>query len=55
MQSNQTTGNHLSKDELLEILNKIDTEQQYDRQNGNDHREENVTSCTHPNPNNQFY
>jgi len=45
----------LSKDELLEILNDIDTEQQYDPQNINEQREKKVTSCTHPNPNNQFY
>jgi len=55
MRTNQTDENHLSKDELLKILNEIDTEQQYDRQNADDHREEKVPPYTHPNPNNQFY
>jgi hypothetical protein len=40
MPTDYTNENHLSKDELLEILNEIDTERQYDGQSTNDHTNE---------------
>ncbi len=43
MPTDHTTESHLSKDELLEILNDIDTEQQHDRSKTAGHRNENPT------------
>ena len=40
MSANQNTLNGLSKDELLDILNDIDTEREQDRTNIPDHQNE---------------
>ena len=55
MPTNSTTETHLSKDELMEILNEIDTEHQYDRKVKHDNRNNKTSHHRHPNPSNQFY
>lgn len=55
MPNTHTTETHLSKDELLEILNEIDTEQHYHPKGTNNNRSENPTHHRQPNPSNQFY
>jgi|GEM_PF-3253806 len=45
---------HFNKDELLELLNEIDTERQSDRNKRDDQIDEDFTYQTHPDPNNQF-
>ncbi len=51
MPTDYTTNAHLSKDELLEILNEIDTEGQAGPKDIKDHCKENPTYPIYPNPN----
>ncbi len=55
MPTDYTNETHLSKDELLEILNEIDTEGQRDPKDVNEQRTQNTSYPIHPNPSNQFY
>ncbi|WDP88718.1 MAG: hypothetical protein HUN04_02795 [Desulfobacter sp.] len=55
MATEHTSETHLGKDELLEILNEIDTERQNDPIKTNDHQNESTAPHSYPNPSNQFY
>jgi hypothetical protein len=54
MSNKDTAGNHLSKDELLEILNQIDSEQQQTYSETADHSKEDPAYQGHPDPSNHF-
>ncbi len=54
MPTDYSTESHLSKDELLEILNEIDADRQHNRSETAAHRNESPTSQSYPDPNNQF-
>ncbi len=54
MTTDHSTENHLSKDELLDILNEIDAEQQNNSSGTADHLNENPTNQSYPDPHNQF-
>ncbi len=55
MTTDYTTEAHLSKDELLEILNDIDTEGQHGPEDIKDHRKESPAYPIYPNPSDQFH
>ncbi len=54
MPTDYSTESHLSKDELLEILNEIDAEQQHNRSETADQPCESSTYQSYPDPSNQF-
>lgn len=55
MQNEYSTQTHMSKDELMQILNEIDSEQQRDRKVTKDHPKEVNTPDQHPDPSNPFF
>jgi len=55
MKKDYPTGAHLSKDELLQILNEIDCEHQSDHKAVEDRRKESDHSGLYPNPSNPFF
>lgn len=55
MQNDYSKQTHLSKDELMQILNEIDSEQQSDRKSKTDHRNEINSPDRHPDPSNPFF
>ena len=55
MTKDYSTETHLSKDELLQILNEIDSEQQNDRKTTHDQPNGIDPHHRHPNPSNPFF
>ncbi len=54
MPTDHTTENHMSKDELIDILNDIDGERQQNSTETVDRRNESPTYQNYPDPSNQF-
>ncbi len=54
MPTDYSTESHMSKDELLEILNEIDADHQHSRSETAAHRNESHTHQSYPDPSNQF-
>ncbi len=54
MSSDQTNEHNMSKDELMDLLNEIDSEHQDVQNKAKKHHKENLTYQSPPDPSNQF-